>query len=369
MPATAPGDPVTVKCLIWDLDGTLWDGTLAEGDEVRPRPGVRQVLAELDSRGILQSVSSRNDHDAAWERLAALGLAEYFVFPAIGFGAKSAAVRQIAGQLRFDLGTIAFIDDHPAERAEVAFHLPQVRCYSAGQMTSLPGRPEFRPATVTADARRRRQMYQASQQRAAAQAEFTGPDEEFIGSLQLVMRISRAAEPDLARVEELTLRTSQMNATGVHYPDGALRALLADPGHTILVASLSDRFGSYGTVGVVLLAMHPRVWHIKLLATSCRVLACGAGSVLLSWLGGQAAQARAHLVADFRARPRNRIAELAYRFGGYTESSCGCQSVIGTPADPAIQRFHLEPGPRPTASAVRLEGPSLAVSGISSGPA
>jgi methoxymalonate biosynthesis protein len=365
--ATAPAGPVTVKCLIWDLDDTLWDGTLAEGDEVRPRAGVRQVLTELDSRGILQSVSSRNDHDAAWERLSALGLAEYFVFPAIGFGAKSAAVRQIASRLRFDLGAIAFIDDHPAERAEVAFHLPQVRCYPAEQMTSLPSLPEFTPAAVTAEARSRRQLYQASQQREAAQAGFAGPDEEFIRSLRLVMRISRATGPDLARIEELTLRTSQMNATGVHYPDAALRALLADPGHTILVTSLSDRFGSYGTVGVILLAMRRAVWHIKLLATSCRVVACGAGSVLLSWLSGQAAQAGAHLVADFRARERNRIAELAYRFAGFTESPCGCQAALEPAADPGIQRFHLHPRARAGDLAMRLVGPSLAVSETASG--
>ncbi len=60
---------------------------------------------------------------------------------------------------------------------------------------------------------------------------------------ELVMTIKRADAEDLSRVEELTLRTSQMNATGVHYPDKALRGLLDDPGHEVLTVSLSDRFG------------------------------------------------------------------------------------------------------------------------------
>ncbi len=67
-----------VKCLVWDLDNTLWQGTLAEGDQVRMTGAVRGVVAELDARGILQAISSKNDHDLAWARLVELGVADYF---------------------------------------------------------------------------------------------------------------------------------------------------------------------------------------------------------------------------------------------------------------------------------------------------
>ncbi len=101
----------------------------------------------------------------------------------------------------------------------MSFHAPEVRCYAAEQAASLPDRPEFSPAVVTVDARRRRQMYQASFRRDAEKESFNGPDEEFLRSLDLRMVIKRADDEDLSRVEELTLRTSQMNATGVHYSD------------------------------------------------------------------------------------------------------------------------------------------------------
>src|SRR5215472_8071976 len=91
----------TVKCLVWDLDETLWEGTLLEDPDVRVRDGVRRVMAELDSRGILQSVASRNDHDQAWARLEELGVAEYLVLPMIGWGPKSDSVRRIADGLSF----------------------------------------------------------------------------------------------------------------------------------------------------------------------------------------------------------------------------------------------------------------------------
>ncbi|MEU1755572.1 HAD-IIIC family phosphatase [Micromonospora matsumotoense] len=360
--------PVTVKCLVWDLDDTLWQGVLLEDEQVVLPDPIRAVITGLDARGILQSVCSRNDHEPAWARLCALGVAEYFVAPQIGWGRKSDAVQRIADRLGFALGAVAFIDDQPAERAEVAFHLPQVRCYDAGAATALLGRPEFTPTSVTVDARRRRQMYQAGQRRADEQARFTGPAEDFLRSLELVMRIRRADAADLSRVEELTLRTSQMNATGVHYPDQALRALLADPRYEVLVTTLSDRFGPHGAVGVLVLEKHPGVWHLRLLATSCRVVSFGTGTVLLTWLVDQAARARVHLIADFRPNDRNRMMEIAYRFAGFDEEPCACRDRIAVDGDRAVQRLHLAARRQPAPSTFQLTAPDLAAPDLA-GPA
>ncbi|MFD9941085.1 HAD-IIIC family phosphatase [Nonomuraea sp. NPDC059023] len=346
----------TIKCLVWDLDNTLWQGTLLEDGDVRVSEQVREVIAALDARGILQSISSKNDHDLAWARLERLGLSEYFVLPRIGWGPKSAAVRELAERLRFAHSTLAFIDDQPAERAEVAFHLPEVRLYEPGQLPGLTALPEFSPATVTADSRQRRRMYQAGFLREAEKEAFAGPDEEFLRSLRLEMRIARAGHDDIARVEELTLRTSQMNATGVHYGAAALRELTGDPGHEVLVVSMSDRFGPHGAVGVVLLRVHPAMWHVKLLATSCRVVSFGAGAAILNWLGDQAATAGVHLAADFRPTDRNRMMEIAYRFAGYTLEPCACldgHAVEGT------QLLHQVPAPRPAPAAIDLTAPDL----------
>ncbi|MBB5137476.1 methoxymalonate biosynthesis protein [Thermocatellispora tengchongensis] len=354
--------PPLVKCLVWDLDNTLWQGTLLEDSEVRLSEEVRAVIVELDSRGILQSVASKNDHDLAWKRLEELGVAEYFLVPQIGWGRKSDSVIAIAKELQFALSTIAFVDDTPAERAEVTYHAPEVRCYTHEDVLSLVDRPEFSPAVVTADARRRREMYQANALRTVAKDSFNGPDEEFLRSLDLVMAIKRADEDDLSRVEELTLRTSQMNATGVHYPDQVLRGLLADPGHEVLTVTLTDKFGPHGAVGVLLLERHPDVWHLKLLATSCRVVTYGAGTVLLNWLVDQAAQAGVHLAADFRPTDRNRMMEIAYRFAGFTQDPCDCLSGIKSFIDGGdIQCLHLVTARREGPATMRLVSPDLTV--------
>jgi methoxymalonate biosynthesis protein len=352
--------PTLVKCLVWDLDNTVWDGTLLEDPSVEPFPGILDTLVELDSRGILHSVSSKNDHDLAWKRLEELGLAEYFVHPRIGWGPKSDAVREIAERLNFAQTTIAFIDDQPAERAEVAYAAPDVRCYPADQATSLPARPEFSPETITVDSRRRREMYQAGARREAEKETFKGPDEDFLRSLDLVMEIKRADQEDISRVEELTLRTSQMNATGVHYSDAALRALLADPDHEVLTVTLTDRFGPHGAVGVLLLERHPELWHLKLLATSCRVVSFGAGAVILNWLIDQAARAGVHLAADFRRTDRNRMMDIAYRFAGFADDPCACLAVLGEPAAEGVQQLHLHADRRDAPTTMRLTAPELA---------
>jgi methoxymalonate biosynthesis protein len=351
---------VTVKCLVWDLDDTLWKGTLLEDGEVVLDDRARETVVGLDSRGILQAVASKNDPDLAGERLAAFGIAVYFVLARIGWRPKSESIREIADQLGFAYDTIAFVDDQPAERAEVAFHLPRVRCYPAERIPELLGLPEYVPRTVTVDSLRRRQMYQANQRRLAEQESFAGPSEAFLRSLELVMEIGRATPEELSRVEELTLRTSQMNATGVHYSDVDLRALLDDPRHEVLTVTMSDRFGPHGAVGVALVARGPSVWHLKLLATSCRVVSFGAGATVLNWLIREAAAAGAHLVADFRPTPRNRIMEIAYRFAGFTHESCPCHAALPAAGSAGTQRLHLIPDVRPAPAAIRLTAVRLA---------
>ncbi|MFF8593295.1 HAD-IIIC family phosphatase [Streptomyces sp. NPDC015220] len=350
----------TVKCLVWDLDNTLWQGTVLEDGRVTLDPRVREVVAELDRRGILQSVASKNDHDLAWKWLEELGVAEYFILPEIGWHPKSQSVRRIADKLNFADSVMAFVDDLPVERAEVAHHLPEVRCYDAAQVLDLPALPEFNPATVTDESRQRRLIYRSGFEREAAREGFEGPDEDFLRTLDLELVVRRASETDLARVEELTLRTSQMNATGVHYSDETLRGLLTDPDHDVLVASMRDRFGSHGSVGIILLERHPSVWRLKLLATSCRVVSFGAGSVLLRWLMSQAALAGAHLAGDFRRTDRNRMMEVAYRFAGLTDQRCDCLAELSVdPGTPEIQVLHVEPEVFEPPTTMRLIVPDL----------
>lgn len=101
----------SIKCVVWDLDNTLWDGILLEDSSVTLREDALSALQTLDERGILLSIASRNDHDAAMAKLTELGIQEYFLYPEINWNAKSSSIENIARNLNIGLDTFAFVDD------------------------------------------------------------------------------------------------------------------------------------------------------------------------------------------------------------------------------------------------------------------
>lgn len=307
------------KCLVWDLDNTVWDGVLLEGDHLTLRKGVVDTLRVLDQRGILHSVVSRNDPGQALAKVREFGLDEFFLHPQIGWRPKSESVRAVAEALGIGLDALAFVDDDAYERAEVAFALPEVLCLDAGEVPGLAERPEFSPAYVTEDAGRRRQMYRAAEQRTSAEEEFAGPQEGFLAELGMRLRVSAARAEDLRRAEELTVRTHQLNATGQTYSYDELDAFRTSDTHELLVVELTDRFGPYGTIGLVLVETGADAWVLRLLLMSCRVLSRGIGAILVNLLRQRARENGRRLLADFVRTDRNRMMYVAYRLGGFRE--------------------------------------------------
>lgn len=313
------GERKMVKCVVWDLDNTLWDGILLEDREVALRRGVRETLEALDQRGVLHSIASRNDHDAAMARLTELGLAECFLCPQIHWGSKVGSLESIARALDLGVDALAFVDDQPVERDEVMASLPGVMCIDAADLVRITALPELTPRFVTEDSGKRRQMYLTDSARKRDEEAYRGPPEAFLASLGMRLIIAVAREQDLQRAEELTLRTNQLNTTGYTYSYDELSQLRRSPDHRLLIASLADKHGSYGKIGLALLELEPSAWTIKLLLTSCRVMSRGIGSVLLGHLMRSAGARGVGLRAEFIANGRNRTMYIAYKFAGFRE--------------------------------------------------
>ena len=260
---------VKVKCVVWDLDNTLWQGTLIEdgADRLEVKPEVIAVIQELDRRGILQSVASKNNRDEVLAVLERTGLREYFLHPQISWGPKSAAIEQIVRAFNIGLDTVLFVDDSEFERSQVHSALPSVRVVSASECASLPDRQDC-TVSVTAESRARRKMYQDAMIREAAAGEFDGDYMSFLKDCHIVLEISPLTETNLERVHELTQRTNQMNFSGNLYS----RDVLQDIMHSSLrayVINCKDRFGSYGTMGFCIVEpLEPRVRDLMF---SCRI--------------------------------------------------------------------------------------------------
>lgn len=308
-----------IKGVIWDLDNTIWDGILLEGDEVRLKRGVKEVICSLDQRGILQSIASKNSHDDAIEKLREFDLDEYFLYPEINWNAKSQSISNIQNNLNIGMNTLLFIDDQPYERDEVKSEHPEITCFDASQFASLPDHPRLNPRFITVDSKRRRLMYREDQQRRVSEKEFQGPRQGFLESLGINFLITEAKEDDLQRAEELTIRTNQLNATGKTYSYDELKACLHSTNHRLILCEMNDRYGPYGKIGLALVEVFGNYLHIKLLLMSCRVMAYGVGTVLLSYIMQEAKKDRKRLRADFKDTGRNRMMYTTFKFANFKE--------------------------------------------------
>ena len=177
------------------------------------------------------------------------------------------------------------------------------------------------PRVVTEDARRRREMYVADLARQEQETSFKGPNDAFLATLGMVLGLAPAGPEDLPRLEELVARTNQLNTTGRIYSYAELDALRVAPDHRLLVADLTDRYGPYGKIGVILLHCAPGVWTVKLLLMSCRVMSRGVGGALITLLRRAARAKGVRLLADFRVTERNRMMYITYKFAGFSEVS------------------------------------------------
>lgn len=309
--------PETVKCLVWDLDDTVWPGVVLESDGGAPKPEALRTIRALDERGILHAVASRGESSATVAHLRRHGIEDMFSAVEVGWGPKSEAIRRIAETLNIGRDAMAFVDNDPVELAEVAVSYPGIRCYPADRIADLPDLPEFTPETTTREARHRRSHYRAERARREAETEFAGSNADFLASLDLVMTVRTASEEDLARAYELTVRTHQLNTTGITFDADELRKLCASPDHEVLIASLRDRFGGYGTIGLAVSEIRGSDSVLLLLLMSCRVMSRGAGTSLIREVVRRARASGRRPTAEFVPTPLNRVMLVTLRFAGF----------------------------------------------------
>jgi FkbH-like protein len=308
-----------VKCLVWDLDNTLWDGILLEQDVVQLKPGIKELISELDARGILHSIASKNNYEDAIGKLREFGLEEYFLYPQINWNSKAESLKNIQQRLNIGMDAIVFIDDQPFERDEAASAHPGLQTIDASEYLQIASHPRFNPVFITEDAKRRRLMYLEDMQRTKDEEEYKGPKEEFLASLNMKFIISEAREEDLKRAEELTVRTNQLNATGRTYSYDELYDYMQHSNYKLFVCELTDRYGSYGKIGLALVEITGTHWVLHMLLMSCRVLSRSAGSILLTFIMQQAFADGKKLKAHFRDTGRNKMMYVTFRFANFRE--------------------------------------------------
>jgi FkbH-like protein len=308
-----------IKCIVWDLDHTVWDGVLLEDENVILKPGIIDIIKKLDERGILQSIASKNEYKLAMNKLKNFGIQDFFLYPQIHWNSKAYSIKQIQQSINIGIDSIAFVDDQPFEREEVQHSHPEVLCIDAVDIHKILDMPEMNPRFITGESAIRRQLYMSDIKRQEVENEFVGPQEDFLASLNMVLSIAPAAEEDLKRAEELTMRTHQLNTTGYTYSYDDLNAIRQSDDYILLVASLDDRYGTYGKIGLVLILVNDNIWNIRLLLMSCRVMSRSVGSIIINYLRKEAQKRNVKLHAEMISTDKNRMMYMTYKFSGFKE--------------------------------------------------
>lgn len=279
------------KCLVLDLDNTLWGGVLGEdglnGIKVgNTYPGncfldFQKQLLEAKKNGILLTVLSKNNEDEVWQAFDThpdfILKKGDFVAYRINWNNKAANIREIAKELNIGTDSLVFLDDNPAERTLVNQLVPEVL------VPDFPDQPYkltaffqdiyqkyFLTYKLTAEDVAKTDQYKANTERAENSKGF-GSIEEYLLSLQTVITISQVDAFNIPRIAQLTQKTNQFNLTTKRYTEPEISKLNEEK-NLVFCASVSDRFGDNGITAVGIILLKDDVAKIDNYLLSCRIL-------------------------------------------------------------------------------------------------
>jgi FkbH-like protein len=298
----------TKKCLVVDLDNTLWGGVLGEegihGIQLGPQyPGsayvaFQQEILNLHKRGVLLAVASKNNPDDVQEVFAQhrhMALRqEHFSEFQVHWKPKSESLREIAQRLNIGLEHVVFVDDDRAECQQVADTHPEVT------VLPLPKEPEnfittlledgwFDSLSFSSEDKRREELYRQRQKGEELRKQ-SASLEDFYRSLAMEVTLSPVTKESLARAAQLTQKTNQFNLTTRRHSETTLSERMDDPDWILTTLAMRDRFGDHGIVGLIMARIDSTNLEIDTFLLSCRVIGRTAETAMLAYLNELALQ-------------------------------------------------------------------------------
>jgi FkbH-like protein len=321
------------KCLVVDLDNTLWGGVVGEdgphalkigaGDpEGEAFADFQRAIRALKARGVVLAIASKNNADDVQEAFRVrpempLRLEDFAILE-IGWGAKSEALRNIAATLDIGLDSLVFLDDSPAERLQVRSALPEVVTPEMPEdpayfASFLRRQSWFERLAVTQDDVDKTNQYRAQAVRAVHRR--AAKDlEGYLADLGTRLHVRRARPEDVARLHQLFTKTNQFNVTTRRYLTGEIEELLSSRDHVVCVASAADRYGDLGQIGLFVLESRGDDFVVDSFLLSCRALGRGIETALMNVLKSLVRNSgrKGVLRARFHRTPKNSPARGFY---------------------------------------------------------
>jgi FkbH-like protein len=339
----------TAKVLVVDLDNTLWGGVIGEdgmtGIKVGPEyPGaayqaLQRALLDLSRKGILLAVCSKNNLDDAMEALekhpGMLVRAKHFAAMRINWTDKAQNLREIARELNVGIDALAFLDDNPFEREQIRAVLPEVTVIDLGKnpleyAVAVRNCAVFERLTLSSEDQQRTEMYAAQKQRAGAEQNFQSK-EDFFRFLEQEAELEPVSDLTLARIAQLTQKTSQFNLTTRRYSEPQIAEMAKRPEWHIFSIRVRDRFGDHGLVGVAIAHDEGEQCEVDTFLLSCRVIGRTVETALLAHLAESAAQrGRKQLFGWFLPTKKNAPARDFYEQHGFNRQETNGSGSLWT---------------------------------------
>ncbi len=328
------------KCLVLDLDNTLWGGVVGDDGLANLKLGSETALGEsytafqryvkqLKDRGILLAVCSKNDEASAIEGLRhpdGLLRPEDFAVISANWAPKHENIAEVARRLNIGLESLVFVDDNPVERDIVRSQLPEVAVPEVGSDVSrfpmiLEQERYFETVSVSRDDIERSVYYSRNAQRDAGKAAFADYG-EFLRSLNMVAEIRPFAPVYLDRITQLTNKTNQFNLTTRRYTQPEIERVSHEDRFIHLYGRLTDKFGDNGLISVVVGEVADDSLDVLLWLMSCRVLKRGMEQAMMDALV-ESCQARGlkAIVGTYLPTAKNTIVAGLYGELGFCKAS------------------------------------------------
>jgi FkbH-like protein len=326
------------KCLVLDLDNTLWGGVIGDDGVGGIALGqgsaageafvaIQKMALELRRRGVVLAVCSKNEDATARlpfrEHPEMVLREEHIAVFQANWTDKAANLRAIAQTLNIGIDALVFLDDNPAERLQVREALPLVA------VPEVPDDPALYPRILSAagyfeavsfseEDRQRASYYQANSERAQALSA-SGNLDDYLASLDMVCTIRKVDAVSRPRVAQLINKSNQYNLTTRRYTEAEVERVEQDAQRHAIQVRLADRFGDNGIISVVIADKHDQSWDIETWLMSCRVLGRRVQEAVLTHLAQAArAEGAAWLTGRYIPSPKNMMVAEHYRTLGFT---------------------------------------------------
>lgn len=328
----------TKKCLVVDLDNTLWGGAIgddglsgikigegsAEGEAFK---AFQEYLKHLKSQGVLLAVCSKNEISIAREAFEknqdmSLKFDDFAIFVA-NWKPKSENLKAIAQKLNIGIDSLVFFDDNPAEREEVQMNLPEVYVVDVPQdpsnyIDALDELNLFEPANLAAEDLNRTQLYFEQTKRAELETSVTDYP-TYLRSLEMKAVVAPFQEVDIARISQLINKTNQFNVTTRRYTEEDCRRFMNDSRYVTRSVRLKDKFGDHGLISVFIGKIEADEFEVDTWLMSCRDLKCGVEDFLFNDLVSELGQKNIKAISGtYIPTAKNNFVKDLYERLGFT---------------------------------------------------